>query len=481
MKNLVLGLAKGYNWYILEPFIRSFVKNFSNADMVLFMDDYSEFTAYQLEQVIREFQGGKIIIEPVPEVLKVRFPANSRWKVFADYLEMYGENYEQIFLSDTRDVIFQSDVFKCFENKKKYVGYAEDFGDIGGKVCGGLQEWVEMAYGEEEFHKLADKVSVCPGTVIGTSNEVKILIQKMWEYMPPDKDFYGLDQVLYAYIIYNKLVPVENEIFINCYDGAILSSEWFHFLHPIEFDGDFLLRGDGKIPAAVHQYDRWEKVVELVDRIYRVPVSQPNKRFLDIQSKADQFFHLVQSDDLKYAYEFFKDCSSDKSIFSRKGNDLIGIWKSLVNRKNFDSYSEPLEIAIQKSIISAFENGFYINHGKTLCKIMADCKKNNRPIIEEMPYFVKRNSLNAVKFHLEKNNRNRYMRCLDLLARANLADHEYFYALQAEICLMLNRRDLASTAYREVIARRGYSENDESALVDFKTRLRENLPEGYEY
>ena len=123
-KNLVLGLAKGYNWYILEPFIRSFVKNVHSADLVLFIDDYSDFTRAQLEKVGKEIQGGALKLEPVPETLKERFPANSRWKVFADYIEVHGDEYEQIFLSDTRDVVFQSDLFDYYKGCKKFLACA---------------------------------------------------------------------------------------------------------------------------------------------------------------------------------------------------------------------------------------------------------------------------------------------------------------------------------------------------------------------
>lgn len=43
-KNLILGAAQNYSWYILEPFVRSFLKNVPNADLVLFVDKNSDFT-----------------------------------------------------------------------------------------------------------------------------------------------------------------------------------------------------------------------------------------------------------------------------------------------------------------------------------------------------------------------------------------------------------------------------------------------------
>ena len=47
-KNLVLGVAKGYGWDILEPFVYSCRKNCPGADVVFFVDDISDFTRDKL-------------------------------------------------------------------------------------------------------------------------------------------------------------------------------------------------------------------------------------------------------------------------------------------------------------------------------------------------------------------------------------------------------------------------------------------------
>lgn len=44
MKNLVMGVATGYGWYELEPFVTSFKRYNKNTDLVLFVDNISNFT-----------------------------------------------------------------------------------------------------------------------------------------------------------------------------------------------------------------------------------------------------------------------------------------------------------------------------------------------------------------------------------------------------------------------------------------------------
>lgn len=48
MKNLLMGVATGYDWYKLEPFITSFKRYIKNTDLVLFVDNISEFTRHAL-------------------------------------------------------------------------------------------------------------------------------------------------------------------------------------------------------------------------------------------------------------------------------------------------------------------------------------------------------------------------------------------------------------------------------------------------
>ncbi|MBR0060921.1 MAG: hypothetical protein IJP68_05520, partial [Selenomonadaceae bacterium] len=129
MRNLVMGVAKGYGWDMLEPFVTSFAKNCQSAELVLFVDDISAFNRDRL------IQAG-VLLKTFPDDLKSGIPSNTRWKIFSDFLETHGDAYEQIFITDTRDVIFQNDIFATFGGLKSYLGYATEEDDIGGSKTG---------------------------------------------------------------------------------------------------------------------------------------------------------------------------------------------------------------------------------------------------------------------------------------------------------------------------------------------------------
>ena len=111
MKNLVLGVAKGYDRYTLEPFVNSFTKNCPSAELVLFVDEVSYFTC---DRLIRDGVKLKNFPHEIDGI-----PNNTRWKIFRDFLEVHGDEYEQIFITDTRDVIFQADIFDRFKGFSK--------------------------------------------------------------------------------------------------------------------------------------------------------------------------------------------------------------------------------------------------------------------------------------------------------------------------------------------------------------------------
>lgn len=50
MKNLIMGSASGYDWLTLEPFVTSRRKNCPDAELVLFVNDISDFTRDRLRR-----------------------------------------------------------------------------------------------------------------------------------------------------------------------------------------------------------------------------------------------------------------------------------------------------------------------------------------------------------------------------------------------------------------------------------------------
>lgn len=454
-KNLVIGSGKGYDWYTWEPFVRSFLKNVKNSDLILFVDELSDFTVNQLEKVGKEIKGGNLKLESFPEDLKEGFIVNNRWKMFLRYVENHGDEYEQIFICDTRDLIFQGDIFECFTDKKNFLGYATEADKIRGERSNSRLNymWIEYRLGKKCAEQLADKDIICCGTVIGTVSEIKIFLGKMIEYNPNAQEV-GDDQITMQYIIYNNLVPVKNLIKIDCWTGAIFTSYIFHECNPVNIKDNLILRGDGNVPTVVHQYDKYERqkaLVELVDRLYRDFNYNPNEKISDMNIALERFSYLINSRQFDNAFDLFtRFISSDLNLVD-KDDVLIECWLNLLKHESHNYYFKILNVALQESIMMKFKDSLYINQSKKIFEGLKFAKNHDYTIIANLESWLRNSILKAVRWHLDHNNFPRYHDCIHLMINMNLTDNFCFYRLMAELCRSIGETWQALGYYQQAL------------------------------
>lgn len=469
-KNLVMGSGKNFSWWKFELFVRSFSQNVSNANLVLFADGLSDFTRFQLEEAGKEFNGGELKIIPFPEHLKSRHAANSRWNMFLDYVEKHGDEYGQIFISDTRDVIFQSNVFDCYKNNSNYLAYAvEDFAGRLGSYRGTRLKWLynemKAAFGEEEANKLSDKLILSPSAVIGTSKEIHIFLSKMCEYMPKNFDFYTLDLLTLSYIVYNNLVDVENIFESYCNDGDMLSADWFFNLNPVKIKDDLILRGDGGVPAVVHQYDRHDVLFDLAEKLYRKPIYRPDVEFSDCRSNVEKLLGLSQSYDLNETAFFSLLNSLRNDNLTDNFDELQRCWRNILKLPHSNSSIIKFSLALQNLIMSVSGDGLYILQAMQLHESLKYCKRNNLEVDPNFEEWIKRCVIKAVKWHLDHNNGPRYTGCVMVMVAFNLTDNCYFQLLMAEIYRSFGDRGMAALHYEQYLDYIGKDSFEKSELL----------------
>ncbi len=232
---------------------------------------------------------------------------------------------------------------------------------------------------------MADKPIICCGTVIGTPEEIKIYIEKLWQYKGNHKT-HGVDQATHQYIFYNNLLPIENLIEIDCTTGAIFTSYLFNVLNPIQVKNNMILRGDGGVPAVVHQYDRHQQLVQLVDNLYREKIFQADENFTDIQSALDQVFCLVQRQNWSTATKFFIDYvfyAEDLNSYSEK---LLKLAQFILQRYNPDA--EILFSAAQTTLAIAFSSNIDINQMEKIYNLFIQAE-NFKCVNSSFKFFVK--------------------------------------------------------------------------------------------
>ena len=388
---------------------------------------------------------------------ETNLPVNERWKNFLNYLEVHGEEYNQVLIADTRDLIFQGDVFASFADEGEYLGYTVEADTIGGNKSGDRTNhyWITNCFGKEEADKLADKEIICEGTIIGTIDSVKMYIKKMLEFMPSEQ-FHGVDQAVEQYIIYNNLLPIKNLIKIDCHSGAILTEQLFHQLNGIKVGEDKILRGDGKIPAIAHQYDRFSELVELVDKIYRDKNFEGNFKFTDAKSSFEQMLSLISAEKFDDALKFAVNLS-DNPDFNEKNfvhcdfrgyfEYLLDFWATIVNKAQQQTTAlEMLEVAIQKIFVAIFTNVlkstpiYLLNY---LADLTLKAVEQRRTVSENFKTFIVQNLCEVAEKNFQAQNFELCLRILDSAEKFNLSLNKNFYALKAHVCINLNMKNEA--------------------------------------
>ena len=435
MKNLVLGVAKGYGWYDLESFVNSFTKNCSSAELVLFVDDISDFTRDRLIRAGVSLKNFPYKIEGIPN--------NTRWKIFRDFTEAHGDEYEQIFITDTRDVIFQSDVFEQFKGLSNWLGCVTEVDDIRGSKTGNSDNyrwivnrsgkveadklievnyrWIADCFGKIEADKLADEKTICCGTVIGSATEIKIFCREMWKILE-HKTADIFDQATMNYLAYNGLLPIENLFEINVHDGAI-------FTYGVTLPGDsrdgLILRGDGGIPAVVHQYDRHEELLWLVNDIYLDKNFSFDKRFTDMRSLFEQCCGLLLINKIDEVAEIVSNAVFNKADLKNSVNNILKIWKFVCGR-SFTRSSEIIELAVQNALYSVGVNELSLKQLEDVQKVLAHSTKYNHAVDNKLKFSFANLLFKFVKAALEKKSEYACFLYIDWLNQLELPPDKNF-------------------------------------------------------
>ena len=279
-RNLVLGVVRGYSFEQLQPFVCSLEHTAFNGDLVLLWNSLSPETQKVLQShgvklvhfpyrssgtlnswsrfwpllapIVRLWPDSGLarkILKSIVHFMYVRF------FVCRDFLVSNQEVYQNVLITDVRDVIFQADPFFGFKNglmvfeEDARLPLAEE------KMCNA--PWVEETFGPEALSQIGRYPILCAGTTIG---DVPSMIHYLTLFEKllcrVNKIANGGDQGIHNYlcrhIMKTKAVVSKNG------DGPILT-----MVPSLKMGVDFsvsenglVLNSNGSLVPVLHQYDR---------------------------------------------------------------------------------------------------------------------------------------------------------------------------------------------------------------------------------
>ncbi len=262
-KNLMITSVANYDWNNVAIFFKSYQKvNFENTDLVVYVNNVAEKT-------IEKIKSCGAIIYPFPDKYKKVNVINSRWKLYSEFLNKNPDKYNLVFTGDSRDIIFQADIFKIYKDiNKPFLGLAIEDGFISQQPLN--KGWVIDAYGEELYNTIKNERIICLGTIWGTTDKFLEFVDTMWNILSSEWSIKGkvVDQGVGNYIVYHDKMWNDCIIFSENRDGPVMTVALTNRAFINLDSNNNILNVKGEIASVVHQYDRKEDITEMAKNKY---------------------------------------------------------------------------------------------------------------------------------------------------------------------------------------------------------------------
>ncbi|TRW95947.1 hypothetical protein FNJ84_13945 [Paracoccus sp. M683] len=177
-------------------------------------------------------------------------PQLARWFAYRRVLDLFP-NYSHVMLADTKDVVFQDDVFAHVDPQR--VNLCED--GEGFSPDSWNSRWYVEAYGQKEYDQIRDRTPICIGTVIGEIGALRRVTHRFTDRIAASP-FGKIEQA-----IFNRMVLLDEfgddvAICPNYGPVATLAGAEVVAASITMRDDDAICRRDGSLLPVVHMYDR---------------------------------------------------------------------------------------------------------------------------------------------------------------------------------------------------------------------------------
>ncbi|SOB59959.1 conserved protein of unknown function [Pseudodesulfovibrio profundus] len=243
---LILGLAAGYHYGDVAPFLRSLERVQFAGTCVLFVSETTRDTE-------RMAAHGAVIIpmERPYDLAHVSYNAY-RYYLYLEYLQQAGP-FEHVMITDVRDVLFQRDPFAYAWGRGLHCALEDEEMTIGS--CPFNSRWVQEHMGEEALAAVSDNTISCSGTTVGDHESMVEYLERMTNRFLPfagGECMGGFDQGVHNVLIRTDLLP---DVTLHENGNPILTLGYYQGEPPLNEAGE-VLNDQGEVVHVVHQYDR---------------------------------------------------------------------------------------------------------------------------------------------------------------------------------------------------------------------------------
>lgn len=258
--SLILGLAAGFHYGDLRPFLVSLNQTGCRGACVLFVSP----TTRDIER-IQSHGVSCVPFQRPPDFEHIPYNA-FRYFLYRKYLLENKKKYRSILLTDTRDVIFQQDPFSLVWPQGLHVTLEDRSVRIGD--CQYMVRWITHHLGEQALAQLHSQYIACSGTTLGDHDAIMQYLELMTQLLVPfvpGRRVAGYDQGVHNALLYaGKLCKTT----VHDNAGPILTLGYKSDAPQQDDHGD-VLNENGRPAMLVHQYDRHNRLFQSVRERFR--------------------------------------------------------------------------------------------------------------------------------------------------------------------------------------------------------------------
>ncbi len=250
----ILGLAAGYHYGDVLPFLRSLELSGYRGRCVLFVSE----TTRDRDRMATH----RVTLIPLTRPARLAHLSYNalRYFLYLDYLRATDEPFRRVLVTNVRDVIFQRDPFdfpwpdglNCtLEDRRMTLG-----------ACPHNAHWIRTHLGEDALNAVRDKPISCSGTTVGDQDAIlrylEILTARLLPFAGGER-MTGYDQGVHNVLLHTGKLPGLN---LHDNNGPILTLGYTRG-EPERNSDSQVLNQNGEPPFIVHQYDRKPELFQL--------------------------------------------------------------------------------------------------------------------------------------------------------------------------------------------------------------------------
>lgn len=254
----VFGLAAGYHFGDVRPFLISLRRSGFSGRCVLFVSE----TTRDTDQMA--FHGAEIVPFSRPAAME-HVPYNAyRYFLYKEYLAQSPDRFEHVLLTDVRDVIFQRPPFDYLWPKGLNCTLEDRRMTVG--ECPHNEHWIRGHQGDEVLEVVSQAPISCSGTTVGDHESICNYLDTLTEKLLPFKGgqrMAGYDQGVHNVLLHTGAVDAT----LHDNAGPIMTLGYTRGEPDIDQDG-WVLNEAGERAHIVHQYDRKPKLFSMIRKRY---------------------------------------------------------------------------------------------------------------------------------------------------------------------------------------------------------------------